>query len=506
MPNTYKRTGFEKPYKNYTPETLEDALLQVREGKISLNKAAKEFNISRSTLQNKIKKLHTKSVGGPTALLEDEEACIVKMLLTTSNWGFPLATLDLRHITKRFRDRKGKRVSKLNNNFSGKDWAHSFLERHKDQITPRICQNITPARAAISVSTMSSYFNNLENSLEGIPPENISNYDETNFTDDPGSKKAIFSRGVKYPEQVMAHSKSSISLMFCSTATGQLLPVYVVYKAKNVYKNWMEGDRPGSRYNATSHGWFDNRVFSDWFQTIYLPYARRLTGPKAIIGDNLSSHFSEDVIKLAEENNIKFICLPPNCIHIAQPLDVAFFRPLKILWRKTLTEYKIANSKNKTVPKDVFPSLLKKVWDSLHENDKARENLISGFRATGIYPCDRQQVLSKLDKTESRTNNTTSNMMNLSDSVLDYMKRLRTPDTSTRKPRKKKVNTEPGASVTMADFTLSSSVLTHSHNVDAPDDATEEMSTDQPGPSKISHRRKPRRRKARIYFIILLMK
>lgn len=50
---------------------------------------------------------------------------------------------------------------------------------------------------------------------------------------------------------------------------------------------------------------------------------------KVLIGDNLSCHSSEEVLKLGEKENIKFVCFPPNSTHVAQPLDVSFFRPLK---------------------------------------------------------------------------------------------------------------------------------------------------------------------------------
>lgn len=45
------------------------------------------------------------------------------------------------------------------------------------------------------METMSNYFENLANTIKDIPPENIANYDETNFTDNPGSRKVIFRRG-----------------------------------------------------------------------------------------------------------------------------------------------------------------------------------------------------------------------------------------------------------------------------------------------------------------------
>ena len=40
---------------------------------------------------------------------------------------------------------------------------------------------------------------NLKDLINDISPENIPNYNETNFSDDLGTKKLIFKRGTKYP-------------------------------------------------------------------------------------------------------------------------------------------------------------------------------------------------------------------------------------------------------------------------------------------------------------------
>jgi hypothetical protein len=61
---------------------------------------------------------------------------------------------------------------------------------------------------------------------------------------------------------------------------------------------------------------------------------------KAIIGDNLSSHFSLKVLEQCKANQIKFVCLPPNATDYLQPLDVAFFGPMKRKWREILDNYK----------------------------------------------------------------------------------------------------------------------------------------------------------------------
>jgi len=82
----------------------------------------------------------------------------------------------------------------------------------------RLCQNISCKWAEVKRATITKYFDNLQESLNGVPPENIINYDETNLTDDPGRKHSIFRRGVKYPDRVMNSAKTSTSLMFAASA------------------------------------------------------------------------------------------------------------------------------------------------------------------------------------------------------------------------------------------------------------------------------------------------
>jgi hypothetical protein len=80
---------------------------------------------------------------------------------------------------------------------------------------------------ALSHQEVNNFFDRVEKELEGVPPENIWNYDETNLTDDPGAKIVIFKRGVKYAEQIRNHSKSAISMVFCGNAADNLVPPYI---------------------------------------------------------------------------------------------------------------------------------------------------------------------------------------------------------------------------------------------------------------------------------------
>lgn len=196
--------------------------------------------------------------------------------------------------------------------------------------------------------------------------------------------------------------------MVCGSASGVLLPPYIVFRSGSLWESWTNGGprgapccsnaccNKGSRYNCTSHGWMELNTFKDWFFTSFLPHAKRLQGKKVLIGDNLASHFNIGVIAECEKSDIYFVCLPKNSTHLTQPLDVSFFRPLKEAWRYCLNQWKNKNSRQKSIPKSTFPSLVSECLNRMNEVGNIAENLKSGFKATGIYPCNRQVITEKL--------------------------------------------------------------------------------------------------------------
>ncbi|KAK3742337.1 hypothetical protein RRG08_028249 [Elysia crispata] len=129
----------------------------------------------------------------------------------------------------------------------------------------------------------------------------------------------------------------------------------------------------------------DAANFTEWFMTIIVPWqARKRAGVKALIGDNLSYHISPHVVETREQLNIAFILLPPHSTDKLQPLDVSFFALLKNKWRKQLEDYRKKFPSSSSLDKDVFPSMLNTLINSL--GMRSSVNLISGFRACGIAP------------------------------------------------------------------------------------------------------------------------
>lgn len=161
----------------------------------------------------------------------DEEDRFANNLLFLADCRCPLDRLDLRMTVKSYLQRQGRTVAVFKyGTLPGLDWCYGFEKRHPE-ITFRNVANIKTDRAAVTEQELRDYMNHLEKTIANIPPQNIFNYDETNLTDDPKSKKMLVRRGVKYPEIICNATKASTSIMFCGSAVGELLPPYVVYKA-----------------------------------------------------------------------------------------------------------------------------------------------------------------------------------------------------------------------------------------------------------------------------------
>lgn len=445
MVRVYKRKVGARRYADYTPEVLEECLNAIRTGALSHRKASVQFKIPRRTILNKLKGYNKKPHGKQTVFSREEEESFVSYVEAMSDFGFPLTSEDLGYIVKAYLDKIDRKVNQFNNNLPGKDWKKGFLRRYA-RVQERFASNIKRSRAAVNEQTVREYISNLEEVVKDCPAENVWNLDETNLTDDPGKKKVICRRGTKYPEKVCNFSKSSTSLMLCGNAAGELLPPFVVYKATQLWNTWTEGGPPKCRYMSSKSGWFDTVCFTEWFESTLMPRLKKQSGKRVVIADNLSTHINVDLLKKCRDQDIHFVCLPPNSTHLTQPLDVAFFRPMKVAWRKVLSEWKATPDglSCSVLPKHHFPPLLKRAMEELEP--KIQQNLESGFKKCGIYPCDVQPLLDRIARKEVEPSA-------VSEAFLEHLQMTREAYVQPIKlVKKKKINLPAGKSLSHAEI------------------------------------------------------
>ena len=77
------------------------------------------------------------------------------------------------------------RKTRFVNNLPGKAFVVKFLARHPE-LSNRRANLIKRCRAGMSPEIVKDWFQGYLITAEGVPPENIYNYDETNLRDDPG--------------------------------------------------------------------------------------------------------------------------------------------------------------------------------------------------------------------------------------------------------------------------------------------------------------------------------
>nr|XP_039250194.1 uncharacterized protein LOC120327898 [Styela clava] len=186
-------------------------MADVRAG-MSYAKAAKRNALKRSTLYDKMKKTHTKSIGRPTGLTNEEEKRFANSLEIIARWGYPIGPEDMCNIVKNYLDAMGISSPTFPNNKPGPMWVDNFCKRQR--LSKRVASNIKRARAAVGSEEIVNYFNEIKEIATRLPATNIFNYDETNLCDDPGRKLSIVPTGTNRVEMIQDISKSSISIMF----------------------------------------------------------------------------------------------------------------------------------------------------------------------------------------------------------------------------------------------------------------------------------------------------
>jgi hypothetical protein len=265
---------------NYTEEDLAEAVRLVRMEGWSKKGAAAVINerkaniVPRMTLVDRLKlesPLATPKLGRPQVLSAGAEEGLVKCLEIAAEFNYPMSKRMLQDLVQDYVTEHQIPVpTKWKRGKPGIGWVRKFRHRWGARVKTRRPTNIKRSRAKVSPDAVRKFFEQIAPNLEGVPPSNIFNYDETGFKDDPGAEVAFFGRQCRYYEKVQNHSKSQFSVEFCCSADGTMLPPMTVYKSDttSVYRSWCIAAPRAYVFGATKSGWFDMRTFEKWFRKV----------------------------------------------------------------------------------------------------------------------------------------------------------------------------------------------------------------------------------------------
>ena len=303
-----------------------------------------------------------------------------------------------------------------------------------------------------------------------MKPMNIFNMDETGVTIVHKGGKVVTEIGRRNVWAITAGEKGKThTILTCVSASGFLLPPFLIYPRQRITENLKEGAIAGTVFHCSDSGWVNTDLFLVWLEFFAqsIPPSR----PVLLILDGHSSHVSIEAIEFARSNNIHMLCLPAHTTHILQPLDVGVFKSFKSFYYKACKK-RMAEHPNRVITTEQIASLVGVAWPQ----SITPVNIMSGFKKCGIYPLnpgevtDRQMAPSTLFTTDGLPSTTPdTSPVTRSDATPDASSVTRSDATPDASSVTRSDATPDASSVTRSDATPDASSVTRS---DATPDAS----------------------------------
>ena len=154
--------------------------------------------------------------------------------------------------------------------------------------------------------------------MEDIPLELVLNWDQTGIKLVPVSSHTMDAKGSLRVEVAGVTDKRLITALFCGSASGDFLPVQIIYQGKT--------NRCHPKYkfptdwhvtHAPKH-WSNENTMIGYIEKVVVPYVNRKRSffgeekAAVVIMDNFRGQITAAVQTLLDDNNIHTCLLPPN--------------------------------------------------------------------------------------------------------------------------------------------------------------------------------------------------
>ncbi|XP_062716631.1 uncharacterized protein LOC109402167 [Aedes albopictus] len=294
-----------------------------------------------------------------------------------------------------------------------------FLGRHPN-IARRIPSALSKQRVSVTESGIRKWFREIDEFIHQeelhdvfANPQRIFNMDETSLRLVPTKETVLAETGQKYVHTANANSeKEGYTVLFSANAAGTLAPPLVLFPyKKRIPADIISSAPEGWSIGKNDSGWMNQETFYYYLKHVFEPWIEKNKIPRPILlfVDGHKSHVSFQTTDFCRAKNIELICLFPNATHVLQPLDVSFFRSLKVEWNKHLIRWRTFHA-GEPIKRHEFAPLIKQAVDDVHD---ITGNLINGFRKCGLCPWNPDAVqydmlLNKENQNQSGINTTGS--------------------------------------------------------------------------------------------------
>ena len=191
----------------------------------------------------------------------------------------------------------------------------------------------------------------------------------------------VTEKGSKNVYSVSTDSKEQITVLGCVSADGAFQKPLVLFPGVRPIFHFKGADPNNCNVGNTPNGWISSEAFFSWFTNLFIGEIRNVVEfPILVFMDGHSSHVNVAIAEFCR-NNIILYCFPAHASHLIQPLDVSVYGPLKKSWNTALDNFK--KDYGEQMNKTNFFKVFDPAWE---EAKKKPENVISGFRKSGLVP------------------------------------------------------------------------------------------------------------------------
>ncbi len=277
-------------------------------------------------------------------------------------------------------------------------WIARFKKRHPEIQTIFARQLEAARRDGASYENVRRWFDAVATLYEQhhYEPSNVWNFDESGFgVGEEQVMKVLAFLDTAMQERVIAGKQEWVTDIECINAAGKALPPLLVFKGEYLNTRWLDERLPEGWFFATSkNGWTSNTLGLAWLQTVFEPLTREKAAGhrRLLIADGHGSHIQADFIAHCMQNDIDLLIMPAHCSHVLQPLDVGVFPTFKLY--HSVETHAITPLSFQRIPRSEWVEILSKA----RARAMTKDNILSGWRATGLWPAMPMRVLNGLSK------------------------------------------------------------------------------------------------------------
>ncbi|XP_018399026.1 PREDICTED: uncharacterized protein LOC108776809 [Cyphomyrmex costatus] len=241
---------------------------------------------------------------------------------------------------------------------AGKKWYYSFMKRHPE-LSLRQPEKLSISRVK----------------------------DESGFqTVQKKNPKVLAMKGRKRVGALTSAERGvNTTVVCCTNAVGVFIPPMIIFKRLRMDISLASGAPAESLVEISETGYINSELFLKWFKH-FLAYVRPSKENKVLLLlDGHTTHSKNlNVINLACENGVLLLQLPGHTTHRLQPLDVSIFKPFQLYYDEAVVKWHRTNP-----PPPLRQCHVSTLLSEAYLKIATMSNAVNGFKATGIWPVDR---------------------------------------------------------------------------------------------------------------------